>query len=229
MVGKLLFSVSLSPIVFALLLGKLFNVWSCYTCETGDKEKLSNNSQAPVKAAKGKLKAGQVIPVFILIISVIGALYFSGFFDGQFALTPTRNIIGTWTTPMSTKFQIDTDFSAYTLENVGSENRTMTWTITATDKENKVNVRVEFSYSNRQLVSGSGYTPDVSPMDLTGSINGTQLTLTRADIGPIHQIGAVGVFTFTTSNMEGTWHDHWSGVYEQNVYTPTNGLKLIKL
>ena len=65
-------------------------------------------------------------------------------------------------------------------------------------------------------------------MDLTGTINGTQLTLTRADQGPIEQIGSVGVFTFTTTQMEGTWHDHWEGVYEQNVYTATNGLKLMK-
>jgi hypothetical protein len=28
--------------------------------------------------------------------------------------------------------------------------------------------------------------------------------------------------------MEGTWHDHWTGAYEQNAYTATNGLKLMK-
>jgi hypothetical protein len=28
--------------------------------------------------------------------------------------------------------------------------------------------------------------------------------------------------------MEGTWHDHWEGAYEQNVYTQINGLKLMK-
>ena len=194
--------------------------------------KLSNNLQAPVPPAKRKVKASQVIPVVIIIFSITGALYFSGFFGDTFSstpsvLTPTRDIVGTWKTTFTTKFTIATDFSSFEqLEDVGSENRTLTWTITATDQENIVHVTVEFSYSNRQLISDSGYTPDVSPMYLTGIINGTQLTLTRADSGPIKQIGSVGVFTFTTSNMEGTWHDHWSGVYEQNVYTPTNGLKL---
>jgi hypothetical protein len=73
------------------------------------------------------------------------------------------------------------------------------------------------------------YTPDVSPMFLTGTISGTQLTLTQdADQGNIDQIGSVGVFTFTTTQMEGTWHDHWEGGYEQNVYTQTNALKLLK-
>ncbi len=199
---------------------------------------LSNNLQAPdlppPPPKRRKAKASQVIPVVILVVSVIGALYFSGFFTDTSVstpsvLTPTRDIVGTWKTTFSTKFNIATDWSTFgQLEDVGSENRTMTWTITATDQENTVRVQVEFSYSNRQLISDSGYTPDVSFMALTGIINGTQLTLTRADSGPIKQIGSVGVFTFTTHNMEGTWHDHWSGVYEQNVYTPTNGLKLVK-
>jgi hypothetical protein len=191
-------------------------------------------SSPPPPPPKTKVKASQVIPVVIIIVSIFGALYFSGFFNDinrstPGVLTPTRDIVGTWKTPFSTKFIIATDWSTFgQLEDVGSENRTMTWTITATDKENIVMVQVEFSYTNRQLIPDSGYTPDVSSMGLTGIINGTQLTLTKADSGPIKQIGSVGVFTFTTNNMEGTWHDHWSGVWDQNVYTPTNGLKLTK-
>jgi hypothetical protein len=144
-------------------------------------------------------------------------------------LTPTRDIVGTWKTAFSTRFTIATDFSSFEhIEDVGSENRTMTWTITATNNENIVLVDVQFSYSNRQLIADSGYTPDASPMQLTGIINGTQLILTRADSGPIKQVDSVGEFTFTSHTMQGTWHDHWSGVYEQNVYTQTNDLKLTK-
>jgi hypothetical protein len=73
----------------------------------------------------------------------------------------------------------------------------------------------------RKLMSGSGYIPGTSLIGLTGIINGTQLILTKADSSPIKQIGSVGVFTFTTHNMEETWHNHWSGVWDQNVYTPT--------
>ncbi len=83
----------------------------------------------------------------------------------------------------------------------------MVWTITGTINQHIVMVDVQFTYSNRQLVQGSGYTPDVSPMQLTGTINGTQLTLTKGNVGPIEQIGTVGVFTFTSNQMEGTWHD----------------------
>ncbi len=178
--------------------------------------------------AKRKIKASTVIPVVIIVVSLAGALYFSGAFNGLITLGPARDIIGTWKTSFSTQFTIATDFGFNGLEDVGSENRTMTWTITATNQENIVNVKVEFSYTNRHLTTDSGYIPDTSPMELTGIINGTQLTLTRDDQGPIHQIGTVGVFTFTTHNMDGIWHDHWEGVYEQNVYTPTNGLALLK-
>jgi hypothetical protein len=193
-----------------------------------------NDLQTPPPPPKGKVKASQVIPVIILVVSIVGALYFSGFFEGTFpstpsTLTPTRDIVGTWKTNFQTTFNIATDFQNFgQLEDVGSEERTMTWKITATDKENTVIVNVEFSYSNRQLIPGSGYTPDVSTMQLTGIINATQLALTKGDSGPIKQVGSVGVFTFTSTQIEGTWHDHWNGVYEQNVYTSTNGLKLTK-
>jgi hypothetical protein len=193
-----------------------------------------NDLQTPPPPPKGKVKASQVIPVIILVVSIVGALYFTGFFEGTFpstpsTLTPTRDIVGTWKTNFQTTFNIATDFQNFgQLEDVGSEERTMTWKITATDKENTVIVNVEFSYSNRQLIPGSGYTPDVSTMQLTGIINATQLALTKGDSGPIKQVGSVGVFTFTSTQIEGTWHDHWNGVYEQNVYTSTNGLKLTK-
>jgi hypothetical protein len=192
---------------------------------------------SPSSKTKSKLKVSQIIPVVILIVSIVGALYFTGFFNGftdnpisdSNNLTPTRNIEGTWKTALSTQFTLATDFESFgQLNDVGTEDRTMTWTIIGTSDEHTVIVNVQFSYSNRQLVQGSGYTPDVSPMQLTGTINGTQLTLTKGDAGPIQQIGSVGVFTFTSSQMEGTWHDHWNGVYEQNVYTATNALKLMK-
>ena len=163
-----------------------------------------------------------------------GAFYFSGFFDGFTdsmggTLTPTRDIEGTWKTTLATEFILATDYDDFeTLKDIGTEDRSMTWTISATDNENIVFVNVEFAVSNRQMTSGSGFIGDVSPMQLTGIINGTQLTLTKKDVGPIKQIGSVGVFTFTATQMEGTWHDHWTGVYEQNAYTATNGLKLMK-
>lgn len=188
----------------------------------------------PPTKPKSKVKAGTIIPVIIIVGCLVGALYFSGFFDDftdsmDGTLTPTRDIEGTWKTTLATQFIIATDYDDFeNLKDIGTENRAMTWTITPTDNENIVFVKVEFAVSNRQVASGSGFIGDVSPMQLTGTINGTQLTLTKADVGPIKQNGSVGVFTFTSTQMEGTWHDNWSGVYEQNVYTTINGLKLMK-
>jgi hypothetical protein len=191
---------------------------------------------------KNKVKAIQIIPVVIIIVSVFGALYFNGFLDSFISnqnstgltsdggkLSPTRDVEGTWKTTFPTQFVIATDYESFgQLSDVGTEDRTMIWTITPTSDVSVVVVNIQFTYSNRQLISGSGYTPDVSPMQLRGVINGTQLTLFNGNAGPIEQIGSVGVFTFTSTQMEGTWHDHWNGAYEQNVYTATDGLKLMK-
>lgn len=192
---------------------------------------------SPSNKPKNKAKISQLVPVVILIVSIVGALYFTGFLNVSTdnsvtdagKLTPTRNIEGTWKTTLSTQFTIATDYESFgELTEVGSEDRTMTWTIMGTNDEHTVIVDIQFTYSNRQIIQGSGYVPDVSPMQLTGTINGTQLTLTKGNVGPIEQIGTVGVFTFTSNQMEGTWHDQWNGVYEQNVYTTTNALKLMK-
>ena len=68
-------------------------------------------------------------------------------------LSPARDLIGTWETSFATKFYIKTDFATGSLQDVGSEDRTMTWIITSTSDENIVNVEVHFSTSNQQLTS----------------------------------------------------------------------------
>ena len=129
---------------------------------------------------------------------------------------------GTWKTTFPTKFYIKTDFETFgELKDVGSENRTMTWTITSTSDENVVDVEVQFTPSSRQLVADSGYTPDVSPMFLKGTISGSRLTLQSGD-------RTIGQLSFTTDIITGTWDDHWSMAYEQEVYTATNGLILAR-
>ncbi len=177
--------------------------------------------------------------VVIAFTVTIAAFYYLGVFDefqgvtnqntptnatpNPVSLTPARNLEGTWKTAFPVTFYIKTDFETFgELQDVGSENRTMTWIITATGDENVVNVEVQFAVSNRQLVSDSGYTPDVSPMFLKGTISGTRLTLTTGDNGTI------GEFNFTTDIITGTWSDHWSMAYEQEVYTATNNLVLTR-
>jgi hypothetical protein len=182
----------------------------------------------------------KIVAVMLIAFTItMFVFYYVGFFDefqaspqqnGQeqttpssTPLTPARNLEGTWKTTFNVKFYIKTDFETFgELKDVGSEDRAMTWIVTATSNENVVDVEVQFTSSNTQLVSGSGYTPDVSPMFLTGTISGSRLTLTSGDSR------VIGEFSFTTDVITGTWNDHWSMVYEQQVYTATNSLVLMK-
>lgn len=138
------------------------------------------------------------------------------------SLSPVRDLEGTWKTSFSTKFFIKTDFSSAQLEDVGSENRTMTWVITSTSNKNVVNIEITFAVSNRDLISDSGYTPDVSPMYVQGIISGSRLTLQSSNDGTI------GQFEFTSDIIHGTWDDNWTEAYSQEVYTATNGLTLAR-
>ena len=186
-----------------------------------------NSIQPPVQPSekpKHKTKAGTIIPVVIIIGCIVGAMYFSGVFDSLFVLGPARDIVGTWETAIPIKFNIQMDG-----ENAGYEYRDMTWKITATNDQNIVEIEITWTASNKSIISGLGYTPDVQPMILQGTISGTSLALNApTDQFMTEYKEDIGEFTFTTSQMEGTWHDHWEIVYEQNVYTATNDLKLLK-
>jgi hypothetical protein len=197
-------------------------------------------TEAPSSKQPKTMSKLQTAAIVVIAFTVtIAAFYYLGVFNeiqdvtnqntqtnatpSPASLTPARNLEGTWKTSFPVTFYIKTDFETFgELQDVGSENRTMTWIITATGDENVVNVEVRFTVSSRLLVSDSGYTPDVSPMFLKGAISGTRLTLTTGDNRTI------GEFSFTTDIFKGTWNDHWSMAYEQEVYTATNSLILTK-
>ena len=196
--------------------------------------KLAETPATPsVKQLPKKTSKLQTAAIVIIAFTVtIASLYYLGVFDEFQALSPTpltpaRNLEGTWKTAFPVKFFIKTDFDTGELQDVGSENRAMTWIITATSDENVVDVEVYFTVSNRQLVTGSGYTPDVSPMFLKGTISGTRLTL-KTGGSQLSDSRTVGEFSFTTDIITGTWSDRWSMVYEQEVYTATNSLILTR-
>jgi len=174
----------------------------------------------------------QTVAIIVIACTITLAVFYSmGVFDefqdtdsadDSTNLTPARNLEGTWKTTFPVKFYIKTDFQTFgELEDVGSENRTMTWIITETSDENIVNVEVYFTASNRQLVADSGYVPDVSPMFLEGVISGTRLTLKTGD-------RTIAECNFTTDIITATWSDQWGMVYEQEVYTATNSLILTR-
>jgi len=196
--------------------------------EADSKSGETNLTSAPSDKQPKKMSKLQTAAIIIIAFTVtIAMFYYLGVFDefqdtDSTHLTPARNLEGTWKTTFPVTFYIKTDFETFgELEDVGSENRTMTWIITATSDENIVNVEVYFTVSNRQLVEDSGYVPDVSPMFLEGVLSGTRLTLKTGD-------RTIAECNFTTDIITATWNDHWSMAYEQEVYTKTNSLILTR-
>src|SRR3990170_4993071 len=134
---------------------------------TGEKTLAATSvKQAPKKMSKLQT----VVFVIIALTITLAVFYYVGLFDefqvpsqntigdttpNDTQLSPARNLEGTWQTSFPVKFYVKTDFETGELQDVGSENRTMTWTITGTSDENVVNVEVSFAVSNRQLNSGS--------------------------------------------------------------------------
>jgi hypothetical protein len=205
-------------------------------CHNGLFQELVKNlaAKSSVNKAPNMAKLQTAAVIVIAITITLASLYYIGFFNelqaspantttSQTTLTPARKLEGKWKTTFPVKFFIKTDFDTGELQDIGSENRTITWIITPTSDDNVVDVEVTFTFSNRQF-TGSGYTPDVSPSFYTGTISGTRLTLTTGD--KFSESGTVGEFTFTTDIITGTWNDQWSIAYEQQVYTSTNSLIL---
>jgi hypothetical protein len=181
--------------------------------------------QAPYRPPK---KTGTGVKVGIAVaVLVVGALLAYAVIlpalntTSNSNLSPARSLAGTWTTTAPTQFNIKTDFNTPSLEYVGYQTRNVTFVITTTSDPNVVNVAMSFSINNTNLISESGYTPDVSPNYYTGAINGTQLQMRSGST-------VIGVFSFTTSTMTGTWDDNWTMVWSQEVYTSTNAIKLYK-
>lgn len=140
------------------------------------------------------------------------------------ALTPGPFLAGTWRTAFVTNFNIQTTASG-SLQYVGSEQRTMTWTISRTFNPTVVSVDVSFVVVSKSI-SGM-YVPDVSPNTYEGRISGTRLTLVDPE-SLLFEERIVGEFSFTSTSIMGTWNDSWTGMYFQMVYTSVNGLTLVR-
>jgi hypothetical protein len=147
-----------------------------------------------------------------------------------FGLTPARPLVGTWKTPFAVTFHMKTDFDTGEFRYIGSEERMITWIITATNDETVVDIEVRFTSSNYQFEKWVEYRPrDVSPDFYKGLIDGSKLTLFDYSM-PSGELGMiVGRFTFTTDIISGTWDVHITDwLVEEEVYTEANEYRLTK-
>jgi hypothetical protein len=135
--------------------------------------------------------------------------------------TPAGDLVGTWRTSSPVTFHTQTDFDyPFTLHDVESEKRDITWIITAGTSDGTFDIEEHYTSSDKS--STGTYTPEFSPNFYTGVINGDRLTVQKGD-------SIVGEFNFTSSIITGTWDDStWSSIYTQRTYTASNGLTLTK-
>ncbi len=144
------------------------------------------------------------------------------------ALTPARNLKGTWKTTFPVKVYYQTDFCRGTKETVGQADWNVTFVISSTSDPNVVNVDMSATSANYQRVNSScgtgstGYIPSVWPATLKGNISSTSLVATKTAWGMTYD------GSFTTDLMMGTWN-HWEClIYCFGEYTETNQMKLMR-
>jgi hypothetical protein len=140
-------------------------------------------------------------------------------------LTPARDLSGTWITPLKVTFHIKTDFCTPGLADVATEQRLVTWKITNIN-DTSVNIEQTFTRSNFTVINpacggSSGYTPDVSPNFYKGILSSNTLTVLSGK-------NIVGIFNFTTTQMEGNWNDSWCIAFCQEVYTVNKEWRTMK-
>jgi len=144
------------------------------------------------------------------------------------ALTPARNLTGTWKTTFPVTFNYQTDFCAGK-ETVAAADWTVTWVITpVSGSENQVDIQMTYSPTNYRRVTSScgnsstGYVPLVSPQFLRATLSSTSISINKPSDGLTYS------GSFTTDLMEGTWV-HWECiVYCTGEFTGTNQLKMIR-
>ena len=160
------------------------------------------------------------------IAAVLGVTALSacggGSSDG--ALSAARDLAGTWKTNLPVSVYFKTDWCTPAPSLVASQDWNVTWVITPGVDDNTVNVQMNFSTSNFQLIAGcpdTGVTPEVSPMFLTGTISSSRLTLKMGS-------QVVGNFTFTNNIMQGDLDYLWCAAFCQVEYTQNRELILTR-
>ena len=177
--------------------------------------------QAPYRPPKAKNKV--MIVGIVAAVLIVGALLAYAVIMPALNSTPnsnlsaSRDLSGTWKTTVPTKFSFSTDMAS----NAGYQMWNVTLTITKTPDPNVMKVQMNFAVASSAIVPGSFMIPEVSPMFFTGAVNSSQMQLRSGT-------GVVGVFSFTSSTMTGTYDESWTALYGQQVFTETNAIKLYK-
>jgi hypothetical protein len=143
------------------------------------------------------------------------------------ALTPARQISGTWSTPAAVTFIHQTDFCG-SFQEVGRSQWNVTWIITPVAGFTNV-VDVEMRYTRGTATrtgcgGDSGWVPLISPVFLRLCISSSELSRCTGENYPNGQ--AFGPFTSDLISV--TWTHRECIIYCFGEVTETNALKMTK-
>jgi len=150
----------------------------------------------------------------VALVSVV-LVAAAGCSDSSGPLSAARNLVGTWKTAFPVTVYFDNDWCTSSPSTVFSQSWDATWVITKGADDNTVNIQMNFSTSNNQVIAGcpdTGVVPEVSPMFLTGNISGTRLTLMAGQ-------DSAGVFDFTSDNIQGDFDYTWCAAFCQREHS----------
>ncbi len=145
------------------------------------------------------------------------------------ALSPARQLEGTWKTAIPVTFYYQTDFCSGRKETVAQSRWDVTWTVTAVPGyENVLDVEMRFTRTSSTAIasscgnSGNGWVPLVSPTFLKATLSSSAITAydTRSGIS--------GPGSFTTDLMMLTWNHYECLIYCSGEFTLANELKLVR-
>ncbi len=143
------------------------------------------------------------VPTILLGLAVIVV---AGCKTGSGPLNPARDLVGTWKTTFPVTVYFDDEWCTSSLSRVASQVWDVTWVVTRrSTNADSLDVKMTFGTSNFQNLGGcpdTGVVPEVSPMFLTGYVNGDRLTLMSGQT-------PAGSFSFTTDNIQGDFDYTW--------------------
>lgn len=145
------------------------------------------------------------------------------------ALTPARQLAGTWKTALPVTFFYQTDFCSDRKETVAKSQWNVTWIVTAASaSDNLVDIEMRFTRTSSTAIasscgnSGNGWVGLVSPTFLQATVSSAAITAFDTRSG----IRAPG--SYATDVMFLTWNHYECVIYCTGEFTNAQELKLVR-
>ena len=137
------------------------------------------------------------------------------------------HLVGTYQTADPVLIKIQTDFCSSGMEDVATIKWDITWKIVKTTTENVYQVTMtyvssDFTVTNSSCTNGVGYAPEPTPMYLTATVNGNEITIEYA--GDI-----IGTYDDEGTSIVGDIEYSYCYAYCQKIYTDIDEVTFYKM